>query len=144
DGLAGRIPGGPIPRSPRPGLRETLRFLSSLHHNLPWRLPRAKLSSPTFLDATQNIGNNCLDNVAKIDISQSPPGPASQGGLDNSPHARDSQHRHNLPLGRRTPDILIPKKMTDLLFLAFAAVTIGAAILAIEARDLVYGAAALG
>src|SRR5438132_1143333 len=34
--------------------------------------------------------------------------------------------------------------MTDLLFLAFAAVTIGAAILAIEARDLVYGAAALG
>src|SRR5215472_5286929 len=34
--------------------------------------------------------------------------------------------------------------MTDLLFLAFAAVTIGAAMLAIEARDLVYGAAALG
>ena len=34
--------------------------------------------------------------------------------------------------------------MTDLLFLAFAAATIGAAILAIEARDLVYGAAALG
>ena len=34
--------------------------------------------------------------------------------------------------------------MTDLLFLAFAAVTIGAGILAIEARDLVYGAAALG
>ena len=30
------------------------------------------------------------------------------------------------------------------MFLAFAAVTIGAAILAIEARDLVYGAAALG
>lgn len=34
--------------------------------------------------------------------------------------------------------------MTDVLFLSFAAVTIAAAILAIEARDLVYGAAALG
>ena len=34
--------------------------------------------------------------------------------------------------------------MTDLLFVTFAIVTIGGAILALEARDLVYGAAALG
>jgi NADH:ubiquinone oxidoreductase subunit 6 (subunit J) len=34
--------------------------------------------------------------------------------------------------------------MTDLIFLSFAAVTVGAAILAIEAKDLVYGAVALG
>lgn len=34
--------------------------------------------------------------------------------------------------------------MTDLAFLAFATITIGASILALEARDLVYGAAALG
>src|SRR5207244_10900489 len=51
--------------------------------------------------------------------------------------------KHNLHLGRTTPNALKPK-MTDLLVLAFGAVTIGAAILAIEARDLVYGAAALG
>src|SRR5437870_12315369 len=63
--------------------------------------------------------------------------------MDNPSHTRNHQHRHNLHLGRRTPNALKPK-MTDLLFLAFGAVTIGAAILAIEARDLVYGAAALG
>src|SRR6266446_9175309 len=34
--------------------------------------------------------------------------------------------------------------MTDLTFLALATVTIASAILALEARDLVYGAAALG
>ena len=34
--------------------------------------------------------------------------------------------------------------MTDLAFLALAAVTIASALLALEARDLVYGAAALG
>ena len=34
--------------------------------------------------------------------------------------------------------------MTDLAFLALATITIASAILAIEARDLVYGAAALG
>ena len=34
--------------------------------------------------------------------------------------------------------------MTDLLFLSLATVTIAASILALEARDLVYGAAALG
>ena len=34
--------------------------------------------------------------------------------------------------------------MTDLVFLALAAVTIAGALLALEARDLVYGAAALG
>ncbi len=34
--------------------------------------------------------------------------------------------------------------MTDLAFLALAAVTIAGALLALEARDLVYGAAALG
>lgn len=34
--------------------------------------------------------------------------------------------------------------MTDLVFLSFAAVTVGGAILAIEAKDLVYGAVALG
>ncbi|TMI14882.1 NADH-quinone oxidoreductase subunit J [Candidatus Bathyarchaeota archaeon] len=63
--------------------------------------------------------------------------------MDNPSHTRNHQHRHNLHSGRRTPNALNPK-MTDLLFLAFAAVAIGAAILAIEARDLVYGAAALG
>src|SRR2546428_12876091 len=63
--------------------------------------------------------------------------------MDNPSYTCNHQHRHNLPFGRRTPDALNPK-MTDLLFLAFAAVTIGAALLAIEARDLVYGAAALG
>src|SRR5207253_580908 len=34
--------------------------------------------------------------------------------------------------------------MTDLTFLALATVTVASAILALEARDLVYGAAALG
>ena len=34
--------------------------------------------------------------------------------------------------------------MVDLLFLSMATITIGASILALEARDLVYGAAALG
>jgi len=34
--------------------------------------------------------------------------------------------------------------MTDLAFLALAMITIASAILALEARDLVYGAAALG
>src|SRR2546428_10216366 len=63
--------------------------------------------------------------------------------MDNPSYTCNHQHRHNLPFGRRTPDAR-HAKMADPLFLAFAAVTIGAAILAIEARDLVYGAAALG
>ena len=34
--------------------------------------------------------------------------------------------------------------MTDIVFLAFATITVASAILALEAKDLVYGAAALG
>src|SRR5205807_9015807 len=82
-------------------------------------------------------------HAAAIYLSKSPLGPTSKSRMDNPSYTRNNQHRYNLHFGRRTPDALNPK-MTDLLFLAFAAVTIGAAILAIEARDLAYGAAALG
>src|SRR5712692_7063116 len=65
DGLAGRIYWSPLPCCPRPRLRETLRFLGPLHHNIPRRLPWTKYSSPALLDAAQNSCNNCLDNAAR-------------------------------------------------------------------------------
>src|SRR3989475_5823067 len=143
DGLASRVSWGPIPRSPGPRLCQTLRFLGPFQRNVPRGLPWTQFSSSSLLDAAQNSDSHRADNAAAIYISPSPPRPTSQGRLDYSSFACDTQHRHNLPSGRRIPNVLNPK-MTDLLFLAFAAVTIGAAILAIEARDLVYGAAALG
>src|SRR3989441_10625417 len=143
DGLASRVSWGSLPRSPVSRLCQTLRFLGPFQRNVPRRLPWTQFSSSSLLDAAKNSDSHRADNVAAIYIPPSPPRPTSQGRLDYSSFACDTQHRLNLPSGRRIPNALNPK-MTDLLFLAFAAVTIGAAILAIEARDLVYGAAALG
>src|SRR6267143_3616527 len=143
DGLASRVSWGSLPRSPGPRFCQTLRFLGSFQRNVSRGLPWAQFSSSSLLDVAQNSDSHRADNAAAIYISASPPRPTSQGRLDHSSHPCDSQHRHNLPSGRRTPNALNPK-MTDLLFLTFAAVTIGGATLAIEARDLVYGAAALG
>src|SRR5213083_3478879 len=143
DGLASRVSWGPIPRSPGSRLCQTLRFLGPFQRNVPRRLPWTQFSSSSLLDAAKNSDSHRADTVAAIYIPPSPPRPTSQGRLDYSSFACDTQHRHNLPSGRRIPNALNPK-MTDLLFLAFAAITIGAAILMIEARDLVYGAAALG
>src|SRR3989441_6349314 len=141
--MASRIHWRSLPRSARTRLCEALRFLGPFHHNIPWRLPWTEFSASPLLDALQNSDSHCVDHATAIYLSKSPLGPTSPSWMDNPSYTRNHQHRHNLHSGRRTPDALNPK-MTDLLFLAFAAVTIGAAILAIEARDLVYGAAALG
>src|SRR5438094_9724681 len=46
DGLASRVSGGSLPRSPGAGLRQTLRFLGPLQRNVPRGLPWTRFPSP--------------------------------------------------------------------------------------------------